>query len=97
MVTFAVEEEKLICFFSGQMNTENCYKFQEDISGKVKEAKRCVIFDIQKVDYVASAFLSMCIQISKETGAENFTLRNASPNVKKVFKIAGLDTRITII
>ena len=97
MVSFEVKDDKLICSFSEQMNTENCFKIQEEIFKKIRELKKPVIFDMQRVDYVASIFLSICIQISKEVGVENFMLQNVHPSVKKVFKISGLDTHLTII
>ena len=97
MVTFATKDERLVCSFSEQMNTENCLKTQEEIFKKVRELKKPVIFDMRKVDYIASMFLSMCVTISKEVGAENFILQDVHPSVKKVFKISGLDTHITII
>ncbi|MGB2705998.1 MAG: STAS domain-containing protein [Candidatus Omnitrophota bacterium] len=97
MITFTVDNEKLICYFSEQMDTESCLKYQEEIYGKVRESKKPVIFDMQKVGYIASVFLAMCIQISKEVGSGNFTLRNVHPNVKKVFKIAKMDKLMNII
>jgi len=97
MVAFTTKDDKLICSFSGQMNTENCFKIQEKMFKKIRELKKPVIFNMRKVDYVASIFLSMCVEISKEVGTENFILQNVHPSVKKVFKIAGLDTRITTI
>lgn len=97
MITFTVDDEKLICSFSERMDTESCFKHQEEIYGKVRELKKPVLFDMQKVDYIASVFLAMCIQISKEVGSGNFTLQNVHPNVKKVFKIAKMDKLMNII
>ncbi|MFH1593885.1 MAG: STAS domain-containing protein [Candidatus Omnitrophota bacterium] len=96
MVTFAEKDDKFVCSFSGQMNTENCYKTQELVLGEVRKCRKPVIFDMKKVTYVSSVFLSMCIQVLREAGAENFMILNVDPSVKKVFKVAGLDMRITM-
>ena len=41
-------------------------------------------------------FLGMCLSVMKEPGIESFELANVTPNVKKVFKIAGIDNLIAI-
>jgi len=51
---------------------------------------------MQDVDYVASAFLRMCLKVVKEVGPRNFSVINVHPNVKKVFKIAGFDKQLSI-
>jgi len=73
-----------------------CLKIVGDISAKVTEAKKLVVFDLQGVDYIASAFLRICARISKEVGAGKFSIIHVSPNVKKIFKLAGLDKFIKI-
>jgi len=97
MITSQVNGETLVFSFSEQMNTDNSIKCQEEIYKRVQGLKKPVIFDMEKVDYIASIFLSICIHVSKEIGAENLTLQNVHPNVKKVFKIAKLDSLIKIV
>ena len=55
-----------------------------------------VVFDLKNVDYISSAFLGICIMISKEVGRENFSIVNVNPAMKKVFKIAKLDTILNV-
>jgi len=90
------DDEKMVFVFSKEMNTENCLSCMNEVIEKTGALKKPVVFDMKKVEYVASIFLSMCIQIHKERGAQNFRLQNVHPNVKKVFKIAKLDAYITI-
>ncbi len=90
------DEPTLICTFSERMDTANCEQVEEELFNKVREAKVPVVFNVQAVDYVASAFLRMCLRAVKEVGANNFSVINVHPNVKKVFKIAGFDKQISI-
>jgi len=101
MVQFDIEEnitgeKKLVCSFSERLDTENCSKFEDEIYQKVQESKIPVIFDLQHVDYVSSAFLRICLQVSRKVGIENLSIINVHPNVKRVFKIAGFDKQITV-
>jgi len=101
MVRYNVEqdvtgEKTLACSFSERLDTDNCFKFSNDVLEKVRESKIPVIFDLEKVDYISSIFLGLCLRIAKEVGFQNFTIVNTKPNVLKVFKIAGVDKHITI-
>jgi anti-anti-sigma factor len=50
-----------------------------------------VVFDLAGVDFVASAFLRLCLMVQQKAAGHQLTLVNVSPPIKKVFKIAGLD------
>ncbi|NQT33323.1 MAG: STAS domain-containing protein [Candidatus Omnitrophica bacterium] len=89
-------EPNLICAFTERLDTANCLEIEDELINKVRESKAPVIFNLQDVDYVASAFLRMCLKVAKEVGPENFSVINVHPNVKKVFKIAGFDKQISI-
>ncbi len=96
MVQFSETDGKLMCAFDGQLDTAACQEFSAQVKEKVQGLKLPVIFDMHKVDYVSSEFLRICIQTYKEVGTDKFLLVDAHPSVKKVFKIAGLDSIIKI-
>ncbi|MCX7019304.1 MAG: STAS domain-containing protein [bacterium] len=50
-----------------------------------------IVFDLSRVDYVASGFIRLCGIAAKSVPAGNFSIRNTRPAVKKVFVMAGLD------
>lgn len=90
------DEPKLICAFSERLDTAKCLEIDDELFDKVLESKTPVVFNMQDVDYVASAFLRMCLKVAKEVGPGNFSVINVHPNVKKVFKIAGFDKQMSI-
>jgi len=97
MIKFTKNEGNLTCSFSERLDTSNCSEFQDKLYETIAASQEPkVVFDMQKVDYIASIFLGICIKVYKDKGAENFALVNVRPNVKKVFKITGMDKLLTI-
>ena len=101
MVRFNVEEnitdeKTLVCCFSEQLDTDNCMKIEDELLKKVCDAKMAVVFDLEAVNYVSSAFLRICLRVLKEVGEKNLSIVNVRSDVKKVFKIAGFDKQINI-
>ena len=97
MIEFTESQGKLTCSFSERLDTSNCSQFQDKLYETIAASgEPAVVFDMQKVDYIASIFLGICIKVYKDKGAQNFSLVNVRPNVKKVFKITGMDKLLTI-
>lgn len=96
MVTFTEDGERLVCVFSGRLDTVNCMDLEKEIYDKIRALGVPVVFDLASVDYVASMFLRMCIRAAQEAGEGRFTVANVCPAVKKVFKVARLDILMVI-
>ncbi|MDD5671962.1 MAG: STAS domain-containing protein [Candidatus Omnitrophica bacterium] len=96
MVECSVKDDRLLFKFGERLDTVNCLAFEKEVLEKIRGFSGCVIFDLEKVDYVASAFLRLSLMVYKEIGAGRFLLVHVSPEVKKVFKIAGFDKEIPI-
>lgn len=96
MFRFTVKNKTLICRFAKRMDSDACMKWEKKGYKKVEEKKLPVIFDLNKVDYISSLFLSLCVKVLKQTGRDNFAVINTSLNVKKIFTISGLDKLIKI-
>ena len=60
----------------------------------VTGASTPVIFDLDGVDFVSSAFLRLCIYAQRQAGDHGFQIVHVGPYVKRVFKIAGLDAML---
>lgn len=92
-----ISENTLNFHFKGRLDTENSRnisnKIEEhigDYSVSDNEKPLKIVFDIKEVDYVASAFIRICIKAAREVDKGNFALINSTPMIKKIFKIAGL-------
>lgn len=96
MVNISINDEKLVCDFKGRLDTVNCSKWENELLDKVKESKIPVVFNLANVEYVASGFLRVCLQVSKLAGTGNLELINMSDYVRKVFTLSGFDKYLNI-
>lgn len=96
MMQFNKENDRLVCIFPKRVDTVECVNSQDEILKRTADEKDLVIFEMKEVSYVSSSFLRICLQVFKMSGSAKFKLVNVSPEVKKVFKISGLDAQIKI-
>ncbi len=96
MVEYTMEDGKLICSFNGSLDSYACSEIEEEISARISNAQSPVVFSLQNVDYIASSFLRICQKAFVKVGAENFSIINVSPSIKKVFKITAFDKFMSI-
>ena len=92
MVSISQQDGTLVCSFTGRLDTADCGNFEERLDGAVEGTELPVAFDMAGVDFVSSMFLRICIRTFQRVGRERFMLMNVSPAVKKVLKIAALDS-----
>jgi anti-anti-sigma factor len=90
MIRTEILEGRLVCHFQGPLYTTTCQAIEAEVLAKVREAQTPVVFDLKGVEYVASAFLRLCLLASKQVGLERFSVVNVHPFVKKVLMIANL-------
>lgn len=90
MMTISQDGTKLACVFKGFMDTANSAQIDAELRKALDAHKGAVSFDLSEVDYVASAFIRLCVMAHRTAGANGFTIVNAKPPVKKVFMISGL-------
>lgn len=95
-IEYSVEDGILVCLLPGNLDTAACKELGPDLLEHVEQAHQPVIFDMNRVEFVASAFLSLCVTVSHHTGAENFRFRDVKPLVRKVLDVTGLSRRFTI-
>lgn len=78
--------------FDTHMDSKNSLEAETIINNALKDKQPAkIIFDLQQVTYVASAFLRICITVTKKCGKQNFAIINTQPQIKKIFKISGLE------
>jgi anti-anti-sigma factor len=96
MVVFSLDEDRLICAFSGQMDTLTTASLTSEVTARAAEASGPVVFDLAEVEYVSSAFLRLCLQVGRQKGAGQLSLVHVRPQVLKVLKIAGFDKILSV-
>jgi anti-anti-sigma factor len=55
-----------------------------------------IVFDLEGVTYVASAFLRLCVSAAGKIERGRFSVINTDPQIMKVYKIAGLDSALNV-
>lgn len=81
--------------FLGRMDTVHCMEVEKKVIDSIESASK-VVFDLDGVDYIASAFLRLCVNAIHHVNQENFSIVKVTPSVKKVFKIAGLAEKLNL-
>ena len=88
--------DRLVVTFPDRMDTLACQKIENQMSQLCDQTDKSVTFDLTGVTYVSSAFLRICIKTVHAFGQEKVELVNMAPEIKKVFKISGLDSQVAI-
>lgn len=86
-----ISDGKATFKFEHRLDTVTCSGMEAELTAELKNTRHPIVFDVGKVDFVSSAFLRLCLIAAKQAGGGNFHVVNAAPQIKKVFKIAGLD------
>jgi anti-anti-sigma factor len=88
-MTFKESDGKLVCTFAGHFDTVRSQELEATLRQRLT-APQPVVFEMQDVTYVCSAFLRVCIFVAKTAGPGQFTLSGLTPPIKRVFMMAGL-------
>lgn len=100
---FIPEGSRLFCNFSGRMDSPTAMEIEKTVLAKLEEfskgetpGKLDIVFDLKSVDYIASAFMKICLRAAKSTESGKFSVVNTNPFVMKIFKMAGLDKELNV-
>jgi hypothetical protein len=101
---FDKKADTLGCVLNGRMGTDINDQFTASLTGKMGECRNSledpeklkVCFDLKNVNFIASSFIRTCILVSRQVNAGNFNIINATPVIKKTFKIAGLGDLLNV-
>ncbi len=97
MVTFTEQDNEIICNFAGRLSAAEVMKDEPALDQKLEQVRgRSVTFDLGKVSFVASSFLRLCLKTAQAAGQGRFSVRNLTPEIKKVYRICGLDKQLAI-
>ena len=90
MVRMELNNGKLVCAFEGRMANIDCQEMEPDLLARVQAAQSPVVFDMRGMDYVSSAFLRLCLVVSKQVGAARFSMINIHPLAQKTLMFANM-------
>lgn len=100
---FVPEQTTLHCNFSGRMDSPASMEAEKivlqklaELTAKTEAQELNIVFNLTDVDYIASAFIKICIQAAKSTERGKFSIINTNPFVMKIFKMAGLDKELNV-
>ena len=97
MISFELNDTSLTCILSGRMDSTSCQEIDSQLEEQYTKSPNAEItFDLEKVDYVASSFLRLCMKAGKKMAEGKLTIINVDPHVKKVFMISGFDKLMDI-
>lgn len=86
-------DDRVTCFLSGRLDTLVSMELEPQID-RITDQTRKLVFNFADVGYISSSFLRICLKKYKEHGGNNFWIEAPIPDIKKVFKIAGLERLI---
>jgi len=81
---FSPKNGKLRLRIRGSLNTPKCLEVEQELYARIRADKLPVIFDLRDVDFIASAFLRICLTVYKEVGQDRLTIVNLQPAVLTV-------------
>ena len=106
MVEFTLNDtlHTLVCTLDGRFGADVNEIFSAKLDDKIEISRKSIddpgklkiCFDMKNVTFIASAFIRICLATSRQIDAENFSIINASPMIKKTFKIANLDRMLHV-
>ncbi len=96
-VSFLETESSLKFVFLKRMDVQTSADFEPFLKDKLSTLQgRSVVFDLEKVDFIGSSFLRLCIMAAKESKG-SLSIVNVSPILRKTFKIAGFENIAKIV
>ncbi|MBK9966989.1 MAG: STAS domain-containing protein [Holophagales bacterium] len=99
---FDAGETRLLCRFDGRMDGAASAQLQTEVEERLAPLlaahpeKLSVTFDVEKVTFVSSAYLRICMSVAQRVGSGRFSVRGTNPALKKIFLVAGLDNAFQV-
>ena len=98
-LTFIEHRNTLNCRFSGRLTSENSASYGEILIKEIDVQKKQagvidnleIVFDMEDVIYLASAFLRVCLIAAKKVDKNAFSIVNTNQFVKDLLITSGLE------
>lgn len=96
MIDYSEENGVLVYLLPSNLDTAVCKELGPELISHIEQSSLPVVFDMHRVEFVASSFLTLCLTASRRAGQENFRIRDVKPLVRKVLDVTGLSRRFVI-
>lgn len=83
-------DDQVECFFEGRLDTICSANIAPQIDDTMLDLNKPLVFNLEQVEYISSAFLRICVKCAQATKDTGFSVTHLSPRLRKVFKMAGL-------
>lgn len=93
LTTGSNEPGKKIIILSGEIDIYSAPDFKDSLFNAIGEGKEDVVLDCTNLSYIDSMGLGILVAVLKRLKQNDFNLyiRNSKPNIRKLFKITGLE------
>lgn len=92
---FTVENETLVLFFEGELNSYNSEEVEKEIEKITKESSfKSIMLDLEKLNYISSAGLRIIVRLKQQ--CDQTSIRKPSKSVMDIFKMVGFENLIKI-
>jgi anti-anti-sigma factor len=82
--------------FEECMDTIACERIEPELHALLAANDGPVVLDLIGVKFVSSAFLGLCVRAYQKTSERGFEVVNVAPTIRRVFKIAGLESMLNV-
>ena len=92
---FTAENEKLVLFFEGELNSYNSEDVEKEIEQILKANNiKSIILDLENLNYISSAGLRIIVRLKQQ--CDDTSVRKPSKSVMDIFRMVGFENLIKI-
>jgi len=91
MIEYKSIDDKFVCIFHGRIDTAAAMELENDLLDHIQRAGSPIVFDFSDLEYVASAFLRICVKVARLAGATKVKVLKPSKDILHVFTMTGFD------
>jgi anti-anti-sigma factor len=92
------QDDRVVVSLGGQLDTLTAKSLETHLAGHIAAGRKRIVVDMRDLKYVSSYGLRVFLLTAKQLRSDRnaFVLCELTPEVQKIFKIAGFDKILTI-
>ena len=92
---FTNENDTLVLFFEGELNSYNSEEVENEIESIIKaNSFKSLVIDLEHLNYISSAGLRIIVRLKQQ--CDDTSVRKPSKSVMDIFKMVGFENLIRI-